>query len=75
MTQIANGGSTTNALMWKLGNIHRFRRPKTKLPNRIATKVWISQQVIYSERTSGQLLNSSHPLWVGLLLHLPKVID
>ena len=29
MTQIASGGgSTTNALMWKLGNIHRFRRRK-----------------------------------------------
>ena len=30
---------------------------------------------VYSKCTPGQLPNSSHPLWVGLLLHPPKADD
>ena len=39
------------------------------------SKVWILQQVIYSECTSGQLPNSSHPLWVGAVANPPKADD
>ena len=42
--------------------------------NETTSKMWISYQVLYSKCTSGQLPNSSHPLWVGLL-HPPRADD
>ena len=37
--------------------------------------MWISQQALYSKCTFGQFPNSSHSLWVSLLLHQPRSDD
>ena len=39
------------------------------------SKYGFHNKSFFSKCTSGQLPNSSHPLWAGLLLHPPRVDD